>query len=105
MDDNSIQDAYFISLIYSISQAAMMQLGKVSSPITGKIERDLNQARTSIDMLIMLKEKTKGNLSKSEDVFINDILSTLQLNYAEEADKSIPATNIKETDTSTRDKN
>ena len=103
MEDNSIQDAYFISLIYSISQAAMMQLGKVSSPITGKIERDLNQARTSIDMLVMLKEKTKGNLSKSEDVFINDILSTLQLNYAEEADKIIPDTNKKGTDN--RDKN
>ena len=42
---------------------ALQQLGKLVSPITGKVERDLRQARITIDMLVMIREKTAGNLS------------------------------------------
>ncbi len=83
-------NAYFTSLVFSLSQAAMMQMGKVTNPMSGKIERDMNQAKTSIDMMEMLKEKTKGNLAKDEDKLICDMLANLQLNYAEEANKKAP---------------
>ncbi len=90
MAENTKPNAYFTSLVFSLSQAAMMQMGKVTNPVTGKIERDMNQAKISIDMMEMLKEKTNGNLAKEEDKLISDMLANLQLNYAEEVNKKEP---------------
>jgi len=80
-------DMYFMSLVLSLSQAAMQQMGKITNPFTGKIERNLEQAKVTIDMLEMLKEKTKGNLVKEEERLISDTLATLQLNYVDETKK------------------
>ena len=74
---------YFVSLVISISSSCWMQLGKVQNPITGKIERDLEGAKLSIDMLEMLKEKTKGNLSADEQRVIETTISDLKLNYVD----------------------
>jgi len=79
--------AHFMSLIISLSHAAMQQMGKIVNPLTGKIEKNLEQAKMTIDMLEMLKEKTKGNLVKEEERLISDTLATLQLNYVDEAEK------------------
>ena len=76
-----------VNLVFSLSQAALMQMGKVSNPVTGKTERNLNQAKVSIDMLEMLKEKTIGNLSNEELKFLGDSVAQLQLNFADEANK------------------
>jgi hypothetical protein len=78
---------YFMSLVLSLSQAAMQQMGKITNPLTGKIERNLEQAKVTIDMLEMLKEKTIGNLVKEEERLISDTLATLQLNYVDEVKK------------------
>jgi len=78
---------YFMSLVLSLSQAAMQQMGKITNPLTGKIERNLGQAKVTIDMLEMLKEKTRGNLVKEEERLISDTLATLQLNYVDEMKK------------------
>jgi len=78
---------YFMSLVLSLSQAAMQQMGKITNPLTGKIERNLEQAKVTIDMLEMLKEKTIGNLVKEEEKLVNDTLATLQLNYVDEVKK------------------
>jgi len=78
---------YFMSLVLSLSQAAMQQMGKITNPLTGKIERNLEQAKVTIDMLEMLKEKTIGNLVEEEERLISDILATLQLNYVDELKK------------------
>ncbi len=78
---------HFMSLVLSLSQAAMQQMGKITNPFTGKIERNLEQAKVTIDMLEMLKEKTKGNLVEEENKLIGDTLATLQLNYVDEAKK------------------
>ena len=75
---------YFVSLVISISSSCWMQLGKVPNPITGKIERDLEGAKLSVDMLEMLKEKTKGNLSADEQRVIETTLADLKLNYVDE---------------------
>ena len=56
-------DQLFIQLMYIFHSSAMVALGKLKNPATDKIERDLEQAKQSIDILEMLKEKTKGNLS------------------------------------------
>ncbi len=78
---------YFLSLVFSLSAAAMQQLGKISNPTTNKIEKNLEQAKVSIDIIEMLVEKTKGNLTAEENKFLSSTLSDLQLNFVDELDK------------------
>ena len=68
-------------------QSAMLHLGKMSNPSTGKTERNLVQAKMSVDILEMLSKKTKGNLDKDEEKFLANVLADAQLNYASEASK------------------
>ncbi len=77
----------FMQLVFSLHSATMQQLGKVKNPLTDKIEKDLQGAQASIDMLEMIKERTKGNLSDEEDRFMNQMLRELRLNYVDEAAK------------------
>ena len=74
----------FLGLIHSFQSAAMQQMGKIPSPFSGQIERDLEQARLSIDMLEMLEERTNGNLTGEEARFLKHVLTELRLNYVAE---------------------
>jgi len=78
----------FIQLLYIFHASAMQALGKVKSPITGKIEKNLDQAKQSIEMLEMLKEKTKNNLSEELQKAIETFLTEVRLNYVEEMNKN-----------------
>lgn len=78
------------SLIMTFQAAAMQQMGKLKNPITDKIERDLQQAQLSIDILDMLAEKTKGNLSEDESRLLKGVLQELKLNYVDESTKEQP---------------
>lgn len=89
-EKEDIPNYQFISLVYSLQQTAMMQLGKISNPLTGKVEKSIVQAKATIDMLEMLKEKTKGNLTKTEEKMLLTILSNLYLNYSDEVSKEPP---------------
>ena len=82
---------YFTQLVVMFHAATMQQLGKVKNPLTDKIDRDLAAAQSSIDMLDMLKEKTRGNLSGDEERFLSQILQELKLNYVDESNKPDPA--------------
>ena len=77
----------FLGLIHSFQAAAMQQMGKTMNPFTEKIERDLMQARLSIDMLEMLQERTSGNLTGEESRFLTHVLTELRLNYVAEVDE------------------
>ena len=77
----------FTQLVLSFQAAAWQQLGKVPSMMTGKIERDLEMAKHSIDMLGMLEVKTKGNLNENENKYVQHVLYELRLNYLEELKK------------------
>ena len=83
-------DQNLFQLVLSLQMAAMQNMGKIMSPVTGKIERHLDQARISIDMLGMISEKTKGNLNDEETNFLSNILHELRLNYTDEANKPEP---------------
>lgn len=74
-------EASFSTLVLSIGSSAAMALGLAPNPMSGKTEKDLNLARFNIDLLIMLRDKTKGNLSDEEQRFINSIISDLQMKY------------------------
>jgi len=80
-------ESCFTGLVLSLSTVTLQHLGKIANLLNGKIERNLEQAKTTIDLLTMLKEKTKGNLTEKEERFLNSILADLQLNYVDELKK------------------
>ena len=77
----------FTQLVLMFQGATIQQLGKIKNPITDKIERDLDQARNTIDIIGMLEAKTKGNLTEREVQFLAHMLSELRLNYVDELNK------------------
>jgi uncharacterized protein YjaG (DUF416 family) len=85
----------FFSLIMTFQAAAMQQMGKIKNPISDKIERDLQQAQLSIDIIGMLEEKTQGNLSEDETKFLKGVLQELKLNYVDEMTKEPQSTEKK----------
>ncbi len=80
-------DALFIQLILQFQTSAMIGMGKLKNPVTDKIEKNLEAAKLSIDMIDMIKEKTKGNLSEDEERLITQISRDLKLNYVDELEK------------------
>src|ERR1017187_8378969 len=81
-------DYRFLSLVMSLATAAWSQLGKVPNPVNQKIEKDIDQARISIEFLRMLQEKMEGNLSVKEQELIDNTVSDLELNFADEVRKT-----------------
>ncbi len=80
-------DPLFFQLVVSLQGGAMHQMGKIASPLTGKVERDLDMAKSSIDLLGMLKNKTEGNLTDEEKKLLDHILYELRMNYVDELKK------------------
>jgi hypothetical protein len=78
---------YFLALITSLASTCWMQLGKVPNPISNKIEKDLQNAKFTIDILRTLKEKTKGNLTEEEERLLISVITDLELNYVDEIKK------------------
>jgi len=87
MEEKERMEIHFMQLISSLYSSCMFQLGKVINPMTGKIEKDLNGARATIELLRMLEAKTKGNLSDREIKTLADALSNMQMNYVDEVKK------------------
>jgi len=81
------QDALFVNLVLIFQNAAMQQMGKISNPVSGEMERNLEQARFSIDMIDMLKAKTQGNLSADLEKLLDTTLTNLRMNYVDEVNK------------------
>lgn len=77
-------DQLFVALVAGLQMSAWVQLGKVMNPATGKIERELERARETIDLLSMLQVKTAGNLHAQEETMLTRILLDLRMNYVEE---------------------
>ena len=86
-EENLDINPYFFNIVTMFASSAWCQLGKTQNPVSGKIEKDLQGAKISIDMLIMLRDKMKGNLTKKEEEILASTISDLQLNYADEAAK------------------
>lgn len=77
----------FMALITSLASTCWMQLGKVPNPVSNKIERDIENAKFTIELLRTLKEKTQGNLSEEEEKLLISVITDLELNYADEIKK------------------
>jgi hypothetical protein len=79
------RSAAFENLIRSLGQNAAMLLGGYADPRTGQPVFDLEGAREMIDMLDVLREKTRGNLAAEEDTLLLDVLGNLKLAFMEMA--------------------
>jgi len=73
----------FFNYIASLGFQTMIFLGEMPNPITNKAEKNLKQAKFLIDTLVILRDKTKGNLSKEEDDLLNGSIYELQLRYVD----------------------
>ena len=70
-------------LVTTLATQAMMALGEVPHPLTGKTELRLPEARHFIDMLTMLEEKTAGHRTPEESALLDHFLHQLRLAYVE----------------------
>ena len=71
----------FPTFIMSLSSSAFYHLGDMPDPTTGKKELNLPAVQQTIDMLNMLKEKTKGNLKEDESKLLEQLIYELQVKY------------------------
>ncbi len=74
-------EASFSVLIMSIASSAIMAMGLAPDPQSGKVDKDKELARFNIDLLVVLKDKTKGNLSGDEAQFLENLISDLQMKF------------------------
>ncbi len=81
-------DKLFIQLLYIFHTSAMQALGKIKNPVTNKLDKNFEQAKQSIEMLEMIKEKTKNNLSKELSDTLNSFLTEMRMNYVKEINKN-----------------
>jgi hypothetical protein len=84
--EGPLPEINFTSLILSLSTSALIQLGVVDDPFTQKQSKNLPLAKQTIDLIGMLKEKTKGNLTPEEEKFIEQILFDLRMRYVKAAE-------------------
>jgi len=84
MDKN---DQLFMQLLYMFHTSAMQGLGKIADP-TGQVNRNLEYVSQTIDLMGMLKEKTKGNISDDMEKMLDGMLSELRINYVDEKNKA-----------------
>lgn len=71
----------FSTFILSLSSSVLMNLGVVDNPVTKKKEKEPSVAKQTIDLITLLKEKTRGNLTDEESKLMDDVLHELQLWY------------------------
>lgn len=81
--DESLPSIDFATFVLSLSHSALMHLGEAPNPETGKLEKSLSLARQTIDLIAMLEEKTKGNLTGDEERLLGQILYDLRMRYVE----------------------
>jgi hypothetical protein len=74
----------FYTFILSLGSSVLIHLGDAPHPETGKpAERNLPLAQQSIEILAMLQQKTRGNLSPEEEKLLDQLLLDLKLRYVE----------------------
>lgn len=88
LNEEQQEQLLFMMLIQQHQQIAMMGMGKIQNPATQEMEKDLSSAKYAIDTLGMLKNYTSGNLSDEASSYLEQTLTNLRLNYAEESKKA-----------------
>jgi hypothetical protein len=77
----------FSTFIVGLGSAVLIHLGGAPNPETGRLEKDLPAARQNLDLLAMLREKTRGNLSAEEEKLMDNLLADLRMRFVEASRK------------------
>lgn len=84
-DNDPLPSIDFATFILSLSHSALMHLGEAPHPETDTTEINLPLAKQNIDLLGLLDDKTKGNLSGDEERLLAQVLFDLRMRYMERA--------------------
>jgi hypothetical protein len=76
------------SLFLMLASSALVHLGEAADPVTQEIRKDLIQAQYTIDLLILLRDKTEGNRNPEETQLIAEILRDLQMRFVRAVNRS-----------------
>ena len=82
------QEKLFMYLLGTFQSSAWIALGKIENPMTEKTDINIEQATFYINLLDMLQEKTKGNLTDYEEQMLINTVSELKLNLIDEKKNS-----------------
>ena len=74
----------FATFIISLNHSALVHMGMVEDPVNGTKAKNLELAKQTIDVIVMLEEKTKGNLTGEESEMIKSLLYDLRILYVKE---------------------
>ena len=80
-DASGLPAVDFHTFVLSLGSSALLHLGELEHPEGGPAEKDLPLAKHTIDILSMLEEKTKGNLTSAEEKLMQSLLYDLRLRY------------------------
>lgn len=83
-EDFQLPEINFATFIFSLNSSVLVHLGIIEDPATGKKIKNLALAKQTIDILGMLEEKTKGNLTEDEEKMLKNILYDLRMIYVKE---------------------
>ncbi len=84
MPDKELPPVDFVAFISSLAATALLHLGENLGQEQPQVPKDLPAAKQMIDLLELLKEKTKGNLEKGESDALENMLYNLRLRYIKE---------------------
>jgi len=73
----------FHTFVLSLGSSALLHLGEIENPNDGVSQKDLPLAKHTIDILAMLRDKTRGNLTPEEERLMESLLYDLRLRYVE----------------------
>ncbi len=83
-EEIQLPEVNFSTFVFSLSSSALLHFGEVPDPSTGLKKKSLPMAKHTIDILGMLEEKTKGNLTDDEGQLLKNILYDLRMRYVKE---------------------
>ncbi len=81
----ALPEINFSTFIVSLSSSALIHLGIAPDPMTGEKKKELPLAKQTIDMLGMLQDKTRGNLTEEEGQLLESMLYDLRMRYVAES--------------------
>lgn len=82
-DADKLPQIDFATFVLSLSHSALMHLGEAPDPETQSVEQNLPLAKQNIDILGILEDKTKGNLTGDEERLLAQVLFDLRMRYVE----------------------
>ena len=83
-EEVQLPEVNFSTFIFSLSSSALLHFGEIPDPSSGNKKKNLAMAKHTIDILAMLDEKTRGNLTRDEEQLFKNILYDLRMRYVKE---------------------